>query len=190
MSSDSGKPSMAADLQAALRPDGAPETAPPDGEEKAPWRVTTVADADWALRKISEAERELAAATEYAEAYIAKIKCWLDREKARARHAVAFFEGELERYALDAIAPGQRKQSISTPSGKFGFRRAPGKIVVDNDGAVLDHLTVVGWDDCVRVRRSVDKAALKKRFQATGELVPGTTWDEGDRRFYTTQEGD
>ena len=73
------------------------------------------------------------------------------------------------------------KRAHKTADGKFGLRKATKLIVSDND-TLLQFIMENGYDDCVKVTRSLNKPAITKRIKAKCNL-PGTILQTGDIAF-------
>ena len=93
--------------------------------------VNDEGSANWLVRRIM-------AAREYGQ----KVKDWAEQERRRAEREeqtlLYLYGRQAERWAQQEIASlnGKRK-SLVLPGGTVGFRRAPAKLVVDDEKAVI-----------------------------------------------------
>ena len=96
----------------------------------------------------------------------------------------------LQMYAETQLE-GKKKRSISLPNGKFGFRKSPAKF--QRDEATLLEYAEKELPDCVKIKKSVDWANLKKDctvdgdhlISQDGEIIPGVTVEQQPDKFYT-----
>ena len=96
----------------------------------------------------------------------------------------------LQMYAETQLE-GKKKRSISLPNGKFGFRKCPPSFTKE-DTTLLEYAEKER-PDCVKVKKSVDWANLKKGctvdgdhlISQDGEIIPGVTVEQHPDKFYT-----
>ena len=104
----------------------APDEIPETDEEQAPlrerFRITSDDQADWAVRKIAQARRDLAKAETLAEAEIARVTAWLDGQRKDAMRTVGFFEALLREHYLPRFASDPRLKTIKLPAGRVQVR--------------------------------------------------------------------
>lgn len=164
----------------------APDEIPETEEEQAPlrerFRITDDSQANWAVRKIAQARRELAKAEELAEAEIARIKAWLDGQRKDAMRTVSFFEGLLREYYLPRFAADPRLKTVKLPAGKVQVRAQQPEFERD-EAALLAWLKVTGRTALVEVKETPRWASLKTLIDvtadgtcfiaSTGEVVEG-----------------
>jgi len=177
-------------LEAQLRPTDAPDQ-PTEG-----WSITGLETAAWASRKAAAARRKQA-----------EVKAWGEREKARIDEIVAaeakrheddaaFFEYHLGAYLRAEVEAGRKTKSLTLPGGTIKLTARQPRVDVEED-AFLAWAKESNRADLVRVKESVDRAALKKAAQLAedgvvvidGEVVPGASWEEqGDSVSFAVAE--
>ena len=74
------------------------------------------------------------------------------------------------------------RRTHATPDGKFGLREAS-RLEVTNADALLERILDNGYDDCVKITRSLVKPAITRRLK-DGEDFPGCHVQTGDVAFY------
>lgn len=163
-------------------------TAPAPADIREHWKPENDDQANWCLEKISEAKAEIMDARAFYEAKKRQLDQWLENTIAPYNRDREHFESLLAGYAEEAL-DGKKKRTISLPGGKFGFRKVPAKI--DRDAAALLEFAESSAPEYVKVKKSVDWAALKKTCKADGghmvtadgEIVPGVTVTEQPDKF-------
>ncbi len=154
------------------------------GERIGGWRVTDAGSADWALRRIADAEKAQRAAIALAEQQIAQVNAWLEGETAKTQRTIDFFTGHLADYHRDLLAADPKAKTISLPHGKLVSRVTPDRVEVDEaEVAALP-------DGMKRVKVEPDKKAILAHVKATGELPVGVTLIPGEIRFSVKTGGD
>lgn len=163
-------------------------TAPVPAESREHWKPENDDQANWCLEKISEAKMEIMDARAFYEAKKRQLDQWLENTIAPYNRDCEHFEALLAGYAEEALA-GKKKRTISLPGGKLGFRKVPAKI--DRDEAALLTFAETSAPEFIKVKKSVDWAALKKTCKADGdhmvtadgEIVSGVTVTEQPDKF-------
>jgi hypothetical protein len=136
--------------------------------------------ADWLLRKVADCQ-----------ARAVRAKAWAAREVASAEadegRLVARFAGELEAYARSLGLTTAKKKSRAVPSGVFGFRKQPARLVVTDDAKALEWakknapVAVV----IVPATEKLSKADLATAFKPNGVIPDGAeVTDEKDVFFF------
>lgn len=135
--------------------------------------------ADWAVRKIAEAERRMAAVHERHDREQARIADWLTSATAADRQTVEHMTALLERYAI-ARREADGTKSIKTPHGTIQTRVSSPTCKVVGDKFV-DWALGHGLNDLIRVKHEVDKRSLNER---TGR------WSVTPDGYYVTEDGE
>jgi len=93
--------------------------------------------------------------------------------------------GDEIRKEVDAAIAGKKRKSITTATGRAGYRTTPGRttLVIDEPAAVL------GWAEAncrEAIVKSVNRGIAELHMKATGELPPGTHVEttQPQERFY------
>lgn len=141
--------------------------------------VKDIATADWALAKTLDAQQRIEDRTEYAKQLKARIDKQLADANKEDESTVAFMLGLIEPWARTQIE-GQKSRTVKLIAGKVGFRKLPDKLEIEEDA-----LIEWAWSNApeiVRVKKSIDKPALKKLLEKTE--VPHVIIDVGIDRMY------
>jgi len=147
--------------------------------------------ANWALRKISELQKEVERNTKLAEQEIDKIKQWEATQNKQIGDNILYFEGLLNEYAMKQREIDPEFKSMSLPNGRFGFRKQQPKWEY-NDEKVLSYLEQAGMNDLIRTTRVPNKAEIRKIFEVvddkvinkeTGEVVEGIEIEQREEKF-------
>lgn len=177
-------------LEAQLRPTDAPDQ-PTEG-----WSITGLETAAWASRKAAAAHRKIAEVKAWGEAEKARIDAIVTAEVKRHEDDAAFFEHHLGVFLQAEIAAGRKTKSLTLPGGTIKLTARQPRVDVEED-AFLAWAKESGRADLVRVKESVDKAALKKAAELAedgvvvidGEIVPGAKWEaQEDSATFTVSE--
>ena len=131
-----------------------------DSEEKA----------DWALRKIKEAENEIEKVEHFAETQIRQIENWKAKQTEKHHNSIEHFQSLLAEYLESKRKDDPKLKSITLPSGNVGFRKKPAKWIY-NDEVVLKTLESENLNDFIKVEKKLDKRAIKKAFEVVGGKV-------------------
>jgi phage host-nuclease inhibitor protein Gam len=154
------------------------------GEDKPDYtgfQVTDLSAADWAVRKAKAAEERMAQRQALADGYRYKIAEWLEQANKSDAETVAFMAGVLRPFVEEAVR-GQKTKTVLIPSGKVGLRKAPDHIEIRDEAALMAILDAE-HPECVRVKKEVNKAALKKVLQEGGNMEEAAIV-EGEERLY------
>jgi len=169
-----------------------------EGQEKESSRfvIDTIDKANWALRKIAQYEEKKKAAQDQADAEIRRIAVWLKDRSEDAERQIAYFQYMLRPFAAAALE-GEKKRSLTLPTGTMGFRAGQPHFDV-NDTELLEYVKVSA-PEYVKVRESVDWARFKKEMNLQpcngkavtkdGEIIPGIAASEAEDTFYVKVRG-
>ena len=140
------------------------------------WRVSDLAAADWALRRMAECAAEQEEIDRQAAEAIQAIEKRAAALKAKAERGCAYFRFQLTRFAeehRDTLVAGKKK-SRDFVHGRIQFRSSPERL------KVADPAELEGWllaqpieKGLYRLKVEADKRALSDLFKATGEIPPG-----------------
>ena len=132
--------------------------------------ITDIGFADRALRKIAEAERRKARATNYAAEEIAKVGRWRDAIVSSADADVAYWKQSLEAWHRAVLRDDPEAKTQKLPHGTVRLRALPPKVMVEGDP---DEQAPA---ELVSVKRSWSKTAISKRTS----IGPEIPLDEAD----------
>ena len=157
-----------------------------DRDEVAPvgFVVDNLEKADWALRKIGGAQAEVDKIERYAMALKQRID---ERVASILKPHLATIDAMttfIRPWADVEIAKSNGKKSVKLISGTVGFRQAPASLVVNDEAAAIGWLQGHGKDELVRVKYEVNKTAVKKLIESSGEVPDGCEMKQGEIRFY------
>lgn len=102
------------------------------------WTVTDDGAAEWAMRHVADAEREIGELRAQADEWTARIEDWFARKTRSAEARRAFMSAHLEAYALTLRAEsGGKVKTVILPSGRVSTRGGGPRVVVYDEEAVL-----------------------------------------------------
>ena len=138
------------------------------------FRIKDLSGATWAFRKLQSLSKARHQITNVAAEEIQKIADWEEREVKKLDDDMAYFEGLIEEYYRTNKAQDS-KFKLSTPFGKVKSRKFK-KWIYEDEEELLAYCNM-NEIDVVRVKETLDKAALKKLFEdgvnsETGEVLP------------------
>jgi hypothetical protein len=163
-----------------------------DGDEHG-WRIVDDDGAEWALRKIAGAERELAELQRRADAWAAKIAAWFQQAAREPARTAEFFTAHVEWFARQQRELGRK--SVVLPSGKVATRTTAACADVGDEAALIGWVEADGnrtpiappqprkvlvraLRDQTSVVEVIDRARL---VLASGELIEWEPHVEGER---------
>lgn len=166
--------------------------------------VKNDSEADWALEKIKELKEEQKEKEELAqermeplEKKMATIEKWRDLQVKQIQDNIGYFEWLLTEYAMQLKKEDEELKTHSLPFGKLKFRKRRPKWNYEDD-KLLEFLETTGMG-AIRVKKQVDKRALKKIVEIagdkvvhaeTGEVVEGVDIQERGEKFSIDVEGE
>lgn len=150
--------------------------------QKPDWRVTDASRADWALRKLGAVRRRMVENAAVAEAEIARVQHWLERQQAALSAEAAHWEALLAAWHRAVLAEDPARKTISLPNGRLKLRAQSPDLQYDPD-ALLATLRTTGRADLIRVREEINKAAVRGAVLKDGESLPGITVVEREAAF-------
>lgn len=142
-----------------------------DSEEKA----------DWALRKIKEAENKIEEIEEFAEHQIRQIENWKAKQTGKHHESIDYFQSLLAEYLNNKRKEDPEIKSITLPTGNVGFRKRQPKWIY-NDEVLLESLESENMNDLIRVKKEINKKTIRKEFKVvngnvinpeTGQVIEG-----------------
>ena len=147
---------------------------PHDPEDRQRWAIANYPPeardkiASWAFRRLAEIEAEKERIARAADAEAERIERWLEAATKPLAHDEAFFRGALTEYLRhirdergeDPENPKTR--SYTLPTGTIVGRRPPERIEVLDEERFIEWAETSGHPELVRVRKEVDKVAIKK----------------------------
>ena len=141
------------------------------------WTIEDVGQADWAVRKIRENELERDAKIEW-------LKQEIEKAKRRCETDNAWLSMKLDEYAKTVPMHETKTQSsLTLPSGKLVRVKAKKELRMVDEDLVLDDLEAFGKPGFIKIKKSVDWAALKKALLETGECIEGVRLEEVPEHF-------
>lgn len=160
-------------------------------EEKQGFTIQSRASANYALKKIREAEKKISENNEFAQEEIDRVEQWLKSENDEHTNTINFFQSHLAEYALNKREEDPKFKSEKLPNGSYGFRKSQPKWDYDID-KVVEYLEKSNLSDFLNIKKTPKKANIKKVFSVhdgkvinpdTGELVDGITVNDQEDKF-------
>jgi phage host-nuclease inhibitor protein Gam len=167
---------MAQQVDAVSQQDFADYQDESDPEVRGPWKVETVQDADWALSRLGECEREAAEIALQAQAAHEAIDLRAKRLTWKAQCGAAFFTMRLLQWAYENLTEIHRgkKKSRDFLHGVIGTRKKGGHLVVKDKDAlnawVREQPPERGF---FRVKVEPEMKALQDEYRKNGVVPPG-----------------
>jgi phage host-nuclease inhibitor protein Gam len=159
-----------------------------DPTVKGAWEVTTLASADWALRRKGECEVEIAEAEAMRRAAIDEINRRADALVERAKHGAAFFDFKLVQWMernRTTIVHGTKK-SRALVYGTVGWRNHPRRLEIMDKKALEEWLRLQPVESgLARWKVEPEMRALQERYLAEGVVPPGCTEKDEEDVPYT-----
>jgi len=156
----------------------------PVTEEEAGFQVDDDQKAEWCIRKIQEAKKEM---MDWIDFYVAQT----DKVKDKCERRIQFFEYKLMQY-FGSVPHKQTKtqESYQLPSGKLVLKKQAPDFERD-DELILAWLKANDEDQYVKTKETIDWSELKKTLTIvgeqvageTGEIIPGITVTERPDKF-------
>lgn len=137
--------------------------------------------ADWALKKIAEADNEIEKLERFAEAQMRQIETWLAKQTDKHLQTKEYMQSLLGEYVNMKREEDSKFKSITLPSGNVGLR-ANQKKWIYKDEVVLKALEQAKLDDFIKTEKKLNKQQIKKAFEVsddkvinpdTGEVIEG-----------------
>jgi hypothetical protein len=155
-------------------PDGilpAPPDAPesPDADLALPeserWHIRDQRSAEWVMRKLARARRDLAAVEDLMAVYSEQLEAWRERATASASRTAQWATAALTAWALDERDADPEARTQHLPSGTVTTRMVPARPEVLDAGqvaAALARAQVPGYDDIVSATVRINATNLRQ----------------------------
>jgi phage host-nuclease inhibitor protein Gam len=157
------------------------------------WRIETLADADWALKRIGELEQEKAEVTAIEAERVAEIHVRAETLRERVDRGVRFFSAKLREFAethRDELLKGGKAKSRALIHGSIGWRKkGGGPVVVDKVALERWAMTQPPETGFVRIKSEPAWDSIKQHISNTGEVVPGVELAEESEEFQVKPGG-
>jgi predicted RNA-binding Zn-ribbon protein involved in translation (DUF1610 family) len=139
-----------------------------DMEAAKRWSITGTESGEWAMQKFADAAHAVTLVEEQARAWIARITAWRDETTRRDVQTMRFFEGLLQRYAIEERErTGGKVKTVKLPSGDIATRESSTGLHVHDERAATEWLAAEAPN---LLRMTVNTSALKS--SVTIEDVP------------------
>jgi hypothetical protein len=165
-------------------------------EEDRRFSVETLAQASWALRKLRD---DVALEEEYRTVYrqekdrllaeLERLNGWWQGVEARHLARRLYFERLLEGFHRRRLEGNPREKTIELPEGRLQLRQTPMAVEVTDADAALAAMEAQDLSGLYTVTRSVNRSALKRYVQQTGDLLPGVEVKAAETRFRVSLVG-
>ncbi|MEF3330601.1 host-nuclease inhibitor Gam family protein [Oceanobacillus oncorhynchi] len=159
--------------------------------ERESFVVDTDEKANWALRKIKQAQQKQIEANALATEEQDKIEAWYQSEREKAQRDIDYFQGMLAHYAVKKREKDPKFKSQKLPNGRIKFVKKQPKFNY-KDESVVKYLEESEREDLLKVTKEPKKAEIKKAFVIkedklidpdTGEVVDGVTVEHLEDEF-------
>jgi len=140
-------------------------------------KVQSMPDADFYLGKVAELDAEIEEINKSAELQIERIRLWQETRTSVINRQKEYFLKVLHGYI---ISTGKKTEKFV--NGTLSLRQQQDEIVVEDKEAVLNDGRFVRE----KVSVSVDKTAIRKHLQATGEVPDGVLVNPREAKFSYT----
>ena len=151
-------------------------------QEDEAFAVVDQQTAEWTVRKIGEHRKKQAEIKELADAEIARIKEWAEKQTKQHENSVEYLQGVLRPWFEE-----QGEKSISLPSGRVRFRKVPDKFNFTDETAVIAWAKV-HQPKSIRVKEEIDKNEIKRYIKETGEMPDGVEVEKPEPVFEVKSE--
>jgi phage host-nuclease inhibitor protein Gam len=142
------------------------------------WAPRSIRDVEWALECIAESKAEVADIDAQLEDLITRAKARAEKIKGPAQNRIAFFSGRVAEFAeghKGDLLVGKKK-SRDFLSGRIGWRKKGGKLVVADKAALADWLST--QDPALyRVEVKPEMKALQELAATQGIIPPGCDFE-------------
>lgn len=133
-------------------------------EEEERFVVSNDKEAEWCLKKIREAEEEVASWKAYYAEQLQKIIDSCEATKANMMHLLENYFNTVKHKQTET------EESYRLPSGKLVLKKQNTDFDRD-DSAVIDWLKKNGGEKFIKIKETLDWSALKKTLTVCGETV-------------------
>lgn len=145
------------------------------------FKISTLQEADWAMRKLKAMDAQDDGFKATAKADIDETNAWLNRKLTENQASREYFKGLLQDYLYEQRKT-DKKFKIDTPHGTVSTRKTPAGLKYE-DAVVLKSLHDQGVEQFIRVKQEINKKDLKKAGSIIngkfvledGEIIAGVT---------------
>jgi phage host-nuclease inhibitor protein Gam len=155
-----------------------------------PFKIETLDQAEWAMRKIERARKEIARFDEAAQKVIDKIKARVEILAKSHKHTIESMTVLLEPWVSLEIAKQGKKRSYNMIGGTAGYRSSPNSIEITDEAAAIQWLEEHKAIGCVVIKKVVVKKAVHDLIKAKGEIPDGIEVKPGETKFYVNTNVD
>ena len=145
------------------------------------FEIETVTAADWAVRRLLRRYSQTNEILSYIDENINKLQQFRAELLQRTEQKTQYLRDKLKAYTKRELE-GEPERSIMLPSARLSLRKPTTKIVITDEKTALETLSKE-HSEFVKIKASIDKAALKKHIKATGEIIEGVELQEGEESF-------
>jgi phage host-nuclease inhibitor protein Gam len=154
----------------------------------------TLSKASWVMEVLGDAERKKARARAMYEAAKKRLDDWLAGQERKLDGEVGLLRAELERWAeleKRALLGKGKTKSVDLPTGTLSWRRVGGRLKVLDKDALAAWCVEHGPDSGLyRLKVEPEVAKVQAHFKETGEIPPGTEWEQETDKLYVKPDLD
>ena len=151
------------------------------------WYIRSDSEAEWAMAHVAASNDQIQAIDDQYTLWLDQLDRWRKASKADPARSYDFFAGHLAQYGV-AIREqsGGKVKTLKLASGEIGTTQTGEKVIVIDDGTLIEWLEANGIDEAVKVDKKVLLAPLravasikgdKVVHHFTGEVIPGVDID-------------
>jgi hypothetical protein len=145
--------------------------------------VDSIAKADWAVRRILDAQARIDSRADLASELHARVDAWLTKANAPDNDSIVYISSLLRPFAEAEIAKQHRSRSLFLPSGTAQLRKLPDRLSIDDAEAAISFCETQ-HPSVVIVKKDISRAELKRIIFSDGDAIPGVTAELGSTELY------
>jgi Bacteriophage Mu Gam like protein len=177
-----------------------PSAFEPEGDEhqdRERWEITDASAADWALRKLAQARRQIIENQDLYAAEVGRLDSWLEEACRSPERDVEYFESVLRNWHEEQLQADpedaeawkrEKKKTIKLPAGELSVAKNPPSVEIDEEKFVPWALE--NQPEWVKVERKVTRKPIANAVKEaggidleTGEVAPGVLVHPGALRW-------
>jgi phage host-nuclease inhibitor protein Gam len=154
------------------------------------FEINSLELAEWAMRKIARARKEIERFDEAAQKIIDKIKARVELLAKPHERTIETMTILLEPWiGIEIAKQGAKKRSYNLIGGKAGYRSNPNSIEIVDEQIAIKWLEENALE-CIVIKKSISKKAVNELICNTGEVPSGIEVKQGETKFYVTTDVD
>jgi hypothetical protein len=161
-------------------------------EELAKWRISTKAEAAWAMEKLAGYVRQQEENQAVADDRMEAIRRWCRRENAKFDYSIEFFTEQLRTWHMSLVTANpededewkkEKFKTINLPDGAVSVRKGSYSTVIE-DREALTQWAKENHDDLLELALvPTAKSKVADIIKDTGEVIPGVKYERSQPKF-------